>query len=150
MGDVEGDLYAVAISDHVIVKDHTAHARELYAPGLHEAAAAVFESFGAHGDFLTYRELAFVNKTTAGEVPMWAQHGGVLLMGGDRMRAVEIACQKEAGRAFKDDFFDGVVVEAQASVHDGFEWGSSRRRPEPERDAQDGAHAFSTLVPVFL
>ena len=37
------DLHAVAIADHIVMKHYAAHARQLYAARLHEAAAAVFE-----------------------------------------------------------------------------------------------------------
>ena len=53
-----GNLHAVGVADHVVVKHDAAHPRQLHAAGLQRRAAADLEPLGAFDDLLLGRFLA--------------------------------------------------------------------------------------------
>src|SRR2546422_7205693 len=76
MGQRLRDLHTVGVTDHVVVKNNTAHPRQLDTTGLQHAPAAFFKPFRAFRDLLADALRTGISKSAIVPMPVRAEHAG--------------------------------------------------------------------------
>ncbi len=138
-------LDGVRVAQHVPLPDNATHPGELDAKGLEPAAPPVFKAFLAPGDFLADLVRGVVRK--AGILPVAVRKKDAGYFALRVFGAVEVACDVEAGGAFKVGLFHNVIAPVDTTVDDGVEGRFGRHWPEALGDEDPAADLLPAGVP---
>ena len=142
---VERELRAVGIADHVVVEDDAAHASQLDAPRLKGTAPSFLEPLFSIDDLAADSIDARIHEPSFGPMPMRAEDAGDFAL--EFFGTVEIARHKEAGHALEIDLLDRVVPHIAFPVDDGVQRGLAGRRPESQGHLDAPTNLCRSLLP---
>ncbi len=142
-----GQLNAVGIAHHVVMKDDAAHASQLHAARLQRAAAADFEPFGPGHDLLLDR-FRLIVEPAVGPVTMWTKHAGELAR--LALGPIQATGDVMPGETFQIHAFDRVIVAIDQAVDDGVGGRFGWHRPQAQAHQHLPANFLGSLGPVFF
>ncbi len=115
MDDVEADLLAVAVANHIVMEYDASHSRELHAARLHETSSGVFERLGTLRDESLDRFAISVLEATAREMPVRAQYRWPSSR--SSCRTIEISRDVESRDALEIDLLDRIALLLNLAVN---------------------------------
>ena len=147
MGQLERQLHAVGVADHVVEEDDCPHARQLDGARLQRMPRARFEALRAGCQLLPYRVGRDVLESSARPVSVRREdrRQPAVAAGG----TVQAPGHEVPGHALEEDALDRVALARDRTVHDGVQRPARGPRPETQRHANLAAQRTRALAPLL-